>query len=289
MFDFQVPEHKKIRVILDSDTACEADDPFAIVHAMLSPKLIVKGITAEHFAQSGSMEKSFEKQKKLTRLLGSSVPVYRGQEGPGMDSDVSEGVQAIIREAEAEDEHQLFLLSMGALTNIARAFRAAPQIEERVTVVTIGGHAYDDTRVWREFNFGNDVEAANIVLASKAKVWQIPSNCYASVRVGIAELQDKVKPCGELGEYLFRQLADFNASPDAYWASGESWTLGDSPSVAVTIHPGCGQAISQNAYRVNEDTGYGEPIEGKPIRVYQSIDSRYLLEDFYAKLRLFAK
>ena len=36
-----VPENKKIRVILDSDTACEADDPFAIAHALMSPKLIV--------------------------------------------------------------------------------------------------------------------------------------------------------------------------------------------------------------------------------------------------------
>ena len=57
---FDVPEYKKIRVIVDTDAACEADDPFAIVHALLSPKLIVKGIIAEHFCENGSVEKSFK-------------------------------------------------------------------------------------------------------------------------------------------------------------------------------------------------------------------------------------
>ena len=39
---FDIPEYKKIRVIIDTDAACEADDPFAIVQALLSPKLIAK-------------------------------------------------------------------------------------------------------------------------------------------------------------------------------------------------------------------------------------------------------
>ena len=40
----KIPEEKKIRVIIDTDAACEADDPYAIVQSLLSPKLIVKGI-----------------------------------------------------------------------------------------------------------------------------------------------------------------------------------------------------------------------------------------------------
>ena len=38
----KIPDEKKIRVIIDTDAACEADDPYAIVQALLSPKLIVK-------------------------------------------------------------------------------------------------------------------------------------------------------------------------------------------------------------------------------------------------------
>ncbi len=59
-FNFTIPDYKKIRVIIDTDAACEADDPFAIVHGLLSPKLIVKGIVAEHFKEAGSMERSYD-------------------------------------------------------------------------------------------------------------------------------------------------------------------------------------------------------------------------------------
>ena len=33
MLKYIVPEYKRLRVIVDTDAACEADDPFAIAHA----------------------------------------------------------------------------------------------------------------------------------------------------------------------------------------------------------------------------------------------------------------
>jgi len=32
---YEVPEYKKLRVIIDTDAACEADDPFAIAHVLM--------------------------------------------------------------------------------------------------------------------------------------------------------------------------------------------------------------------------------------------------------------
>ena len=169
MLNFDVTESKKIRVVIDSDTACEADDPFAIAYALMSPKLIVKAIVAEHFAQPGSMELSREAALRVTRAMGSDVPVLRGEEGPGSAGEPSEGVRFIIEEARREDAHPLFLLCMGALTNAARALAEAPDIAGRMTVVTIGGHPYDiDEIPFKEFNFGNDPAAANAVLRSEA-------------------------------------------------------------------------------------------------------------------------
>ena len=57
---FDVPQYKKLRVIIDTDAACEADDPFAIAQALMSPKLMVKGILAEHFAAEGSVQRSYD-------------------------------------------------------------------------------------------------------------------------------------------------------------------------------------------------------------------------------------
>ena len=287
MLEYDVTDAKKLRVVIDSDTACEADDPFAIAYALMSPKLLVKAIVAEHFAQPDSMGKSYEAALRVTRAMGSDVPVYRGEEGPASAGEASEGVQEIIREARAEDPHPLYLLCMGALTNIARAFREAPDIMGRVTVVTIGGHPYDMEEIpWKEFNFGNDPEAASFVLQSAAEIWQIPSDVYGSIRVGLAELQEQVRPYGEIGRYLFEQMTAYNATPEAAWTAGESWSLGDSPSVAAVLHPACGRTEMTEARQVNADTSYASCFGGKKIRVYRDMDSRYLLGDFYAKLHL---
>ena len=34
----KIPDNKKIRVIIDTDAACEADDPFAIAQALMNHK-----------------------------------------------------------------------------------------------------------------------------------------------------------------------------------------------------------------------------------------------------------
>ena len=49
MLKYIVPEYKRLRVIVDTDAACEADDPFAIAHALMCRKFDVKAISAEQF------------------------------------------------------------------------------------------------------------------------------------------------------------------------------------------------------------------------------------------------
>ena len=49
---------KRIRVIVLSDAKNEADDAFAIVHALLTPSFDVRGIIAGHFGVPVSVEAS---------------------------------------------------------------------------------------------------------------------------------------------------------------------------------------------------------------------------------------
>lgn len=73
---FDVPQNKKLRVIIDTDAACEADDPFAIAQALMSPKLMVKGILAEHFAAPGSVQKSYDEVCTILNAMDmTEVPV----------------------------------------------------------------------------------------------------------------------------------------------------------------------------------------------------------------------
>lgn len=286
-YSFTVPESKRVRVIVSTDAACEADDPFAIAHALLSPKLEVKAVIAEHFMAEGSMERSYDAACKLLSLMGSTVPVLHGQVWP-KDGALSEGAHCIIDEARREDSRKLFVLCMGAVTTLADAIAAAPDIAEKLTMVTIGGRAYGkDAAVLREFNWGNDPEAINYILRDTATpVWQIPFSGYAFIRVSLAELQIRLAPCGQVGEYLLRQMDEYNNGPWAGWTAGESWSLGDNPSVAVVLDDCAGVSRMENAWLIDADTAYVQELPERKIRVFHHMDSRFVLGDLFSKLEL---
>ena len=48
-YKFHVPEEKIVRLIVDTDAKNEADDQFAIVQALLSPKFENVGMVAAHY------------------------------------------------------------------------------------------------------------------------------------------------------------------------------------------------------------------------------------------------
>ena len=77
---FDVQDYKRLRVIVDTDAACEADDPFAIAHALMSPKLMVKGIVAEHFNVPGSVKRSYDEIATILEAMDKDVPFYMGEE-----------------------------------------------------------------------------------------------------------------------------------------------------------------------------------------------------------------
>lgn len=286
-YNFTIPEYKKVRVIVSTDTACEADDPFAIAHALLSPKLDVKAVIAEHFMSEGSVEKSYAAAMKLLTLMKSDAPVLHGQVWP-KDGALSEGAQFIIDEAPRDDPRKLFVLLMGATTTAADALRAAPDIHDKLTLVTIGGRGYRENHTtFREFNWGNDPDAINYILRdTKVEVWQIPASGYGSIRTSLAMLQQRLVPCGEVGAYLLRQMDEYNNGPCAGWTAGESWSLGDNPSVAVVIDDCAGRSQWENAWLIDPETNYTEEVPDRKIRIYHTMNSHFVLEDLFAKLQL---
>ena len=288
---YKVPDDKKVRVIVDSDAACEADDPFAIAHALMCEKFMVKAIFAEHFNCEGSMERSYEEIQRVLQAMKKEVPVLKGEKGKleqKAAGELSAAAKFLIEEALRDEEKPLYVLCIGAITNIAVAIQECPEIVSRMTVVWIGGqsHEYSTSEV-REFNAGNDIEAANLVLGSGVRFWQIPNDVYGSMRISLAEIQRRIAPCGEIGKHLFEQMERYNRSERAGWTPGESWTLGDSPAVGVVMDEACGKFHEAEAPVINEDTT-NRFESGRPkIRVYTSIDSRFILEDFIAKLECF--
>ncbi len=215
-YDFEVPENKKIRLIVHTDCKNEADDQYALAHHLMTPKFEVKGIVAGHFwknpqeyGELGTAKASYEEVIKVMDLMGlkDEYPVLLGAPRGLEDEQTpieSEGVKFIIEEAMKDDDRPLYIACQGAVTDVAAALLMKPEIAEKIVVIWIGGAGYPEGGF--EFNLAMDIAAANVIFASKAEVWQVPMGVYKMFGVSLAELQLKVKPCGAIGRYLFEEL-----------------------------------------------------------------------------------
>src|SRR5258708_17387554 len=70
MYRPPIPElAKKSRVILNTDAKNEADDQYAIVHAILTPSFDLHGIISAHFGNRKSATSQRDSHEEILRLL----------------------------------------------------------------------------------------------------------------------------------------------------------------------------------------------------------------------------
>ena len=285
------------RVIIDTDAKNEADDQFAIVHALLSPSLEVRGLVAAHFGTSRSnrsMEESREEIDLLLDLMGLRQVMVANGASTGIPDERtpldSAGAQLIIAESKlATAAEPLFVAFLGPLTDMASAILLDPDIVERdIVVIWIGGVGYSGVETYPgvEFNLRNDIAAANVVFDSGIAVWQVPSNVYSQVSVSYTELEEKIGGTSKLADYLISQMVEWNST---YWPEPiESRSLGDSPAISLMLYPRGGNFRIVPGPRFGQE-GHYLPGSGHPVRVVEAVDVRFLLEDMFAKIRTFGR
>lgn len=297
---YKVPDKKKIRYIVHSDAYNEADDQYTIAHALMMEKFDVVGLIGGHFYESEisrvdnehTAEASYQEILKLLDLMSiTDKKVFCGSNLPLTDTNTPNrcpAVDFIIEEAMKDDPRPLYIGLQGAITDLASAILIEPRICERMTAIWIGGGDYPEGEA--EFNLRQDINAANVVFSSAMPLWQIPTKAYRVFATSLAELQLKVRPCGELGKYLFDQLVEFNMQVDKWdaWPHGEMWTLGDEGCIAALLE----DMNKTDGYKMLEapyilpDGSYEFGHGNRPIRVYHSLDARLDLEDLFAKLKI---
>lgn len=174
----------KVDVVIDTDTYNECDDQFAIGYLLNSKeKIDTKAIYAAPFfnhlvadAKEG-MEKSYNEILNVLSLLGEKVNVFKGAES-FLDNEntpiISPAAQDLAeRVKNYSPENPLYVIAIGAITNIASAILLNPQVTENTVVVWLGGHAlhYHDIL---EFNMNEDIAAARVFFKSGVPLVQLP-------------------------------------------------------------------------------------------------------------------
>ncbi len=190
------------RMVLDTDTYNEVDDQFALVYALLSPETVkVEAIHAAPFHNEKSdgpkdgMERSYREILRLMKLMGHKTKgiVFKGADRymGSKDTPVDcEAVDNLIKLAlEASPGDPLYVVAIGAPTNVSSAIVKNPGIMDRIIVVWLGGTTLD----WpsgREFNQMQDIPASQVLFDSEVRLVQIPCHNVAShLKVSVPELR----------------------------------------------------------------------------------------------------
>ncbi|HML45573.1 MAG TPA: nucleoside hydrolase [Clostridia bacterium] len=221
----------KVDMVLDTDAYNEIDDQFAISYALRAKeKLNLLALYAAPFLNGRStspldgMEKSYEEILKLLKLAQENTPVFKGSGGylPDEKTPVdSPAARDLAERAMAySSEKPLYVVAIGAITNVASAMLMRPEIADRVVVVWLGGHSVEwpDTK---EFNMMQDVAAARVVFGSGAPVVMLPCMGVVSAFTTTGpELTHWLKGKTALSDYLAEQtIAEANT-----YAAGRVWS-----------------------------------------------------------------
>lgn len=201
------------KIILDTDTYNEIDDQFALAYAALATdKIELLSINAAPFFNTNSegpkdgMEKSYQEILKLLGMLKKDYPVYRGSEDYLKDEvtpQPSDAADNIINTALSMPEGELlYVVAIGAITNVASALLKAPEIASRIAIIWLGGHDYSFPNT-NEFNMGQDVAASRVVFNSSALLLQVPCMGVCNLLTTTpAELKYYLSGKNELCDYL---------------------------------------------------------------------------------------
>jgi len=187
------------KIIIDTDPG--QDDAVAILLALASPELEVLGLSVvagnvplHHTERNARMICELAGRPDLPVHAGCDAPLSRklvtaehvhgktGLDGvtlpePAMPLAPGHAVDFLIETLCREKPGSVTLVPIGPLTNIATAFRRAPDIVPRVQEIVLMGGAYFEVgniTPTAEFNIHVDPEAAKIVFASGAPLTVMP-------------------------------------------------------------------------------------------------------------------
>lgn len=290
------PPSGKVRMVLDTDTFNEVDDQFAVTHALLSPEsMSVEAIYAAPYNKksisgpSEGMELSYQEILQLLQRLDIAAAglVHRGSAAFMAEATTpvkSAASEDLIARAMATNPNEgpLYVVAIGAITNVASAILLEPAIIERIVVIWLGGHAL----YWpsaREFNLSGDPHAARVLFDCGVPLLQLP--CWPVVShllTTIPELERYVEPCGAIGAFLTERVKSYHAEHKG-WGK-EIWDLA---ATAYLVNPDWIETILVHSPILTSEETWSVDQRRHLIRTATKIKRDAIFRDFFDKLAAF--
>ena len=220
-------------VVLDTDAATEVDDPFAISYLLLSPERFrVKAVYAAPFSMNEraqdpktGMEMSYREILNIQKLCHKEggCEVKKGSASYLSDKKrpvpSAAGSDLAERAMKYSPENPLYVIGIGAGTNIASALLQQPEIISRIVVVWLAGNDFNLSP--DVYNIYQDVKAAQVIFDSGVPLLHVPCNFVTSHMItGVPELESCIGGKNELCDYLISIVKDYGQDYLGFRGSG---------------------------------------------------------------------
>ena len=241
-----IKSDRKKKVIIDTDAYNEIDDQYAIGYSFYSDKIDILAIHAAPFENEKSdnmeygMEMSYKEIHKVLGLLDPNydIPVFKGSKASIEKSgeiQESEAVDNLIKTVHESDEI-VYVLALGAITNVVSALVKDPTIKDNMAVIWLGGNHLEGDNLG-EFNLVQDFTAGQMLLNSGVPLllcpaWFIVSELTVNY-AKVCELKGKTPLC----DYLF-EITDkcYELAGKPHWWLRTIW---DIAAPAILDCPSC--------------------------------------------------
>lgn len=288
----QPPAKKPVPMVFDTDTYNEIDDQFAVVYALISPELRVEAVYAAPFLNNRStgaedgMEKSYQEILRVLGKLGVSPDGLAFKGSRAFIADVAKpekspaALDLIERAKKHSPQDPLYVVAVGAISNVANALLLEPSILPNIVVVWLGGNGHQ----WphqREFNFRQDLKASRVIFDSGVPFVQLPCTPVVThFATTVPEMERYVGGQGAIGDYLLEIFKSYHKDHFAW-----SKVLWDMTAVAWVVNPSWLPSDLVHSPIVTDNYTFSFDPSRHLIRCVNFVQRDPIFRDFFIKLQ----
>lgn len=288
----QPPAQKPVAMVLDTDTYNEIDDQFAVVYALISPELRVEALYAAPFLNDRStspadgMDKSYEELQRILGKLGVEPDGFAFKGSRSFIADVARperspaALDLIERAKKHSPDNPLYVVAVGAISNVANALLLEPSILPNIVVVWLGGNGHQ----WphqREFNYQQDLKASRVIFDSGVPLVQLPCTPVVThFATTVPEMERYVGGRGAIGEYLLQIFKEYHKDHFAW-----SKVLWDMTAVAWVVNSRWLPSDVVHSPIVTDNYTFSFDNSRHFIRAVYFVQRDPIFRDFFTKLQ----
>lgn len=221
----------------------------------------------------------------------SNGKVFRGAPQYLADYDApieSESTRFIIEQARKRDEGPVYILAMGALTNIASAMLLAPDIVDNIVVVwTASFPSYAPFCNEPSLNLVQDKLSSQLLFECGVPHVYLPGyHVGAQLKISYPEMERFVKPKGAIGDYLWH-LYTHNPLHEMFAISNQetkTWVIWDIINVAWLFDPTYVSMRMTTSPHLNDALFWETDPARHPMAEAFDVNRDAIFEDFYRAL-----